>query len=79
MGVPTSEVGYTPAMRRREDHEIHKGHVVALGGKKKNLYGWSYPFPNCLGHNEEVASIPSIGGVDMNVWPATYPQTQIRF
>ena len=35
MGVPTSEVGYTPAMPRREDHEVHKGHVVALGGKKK--------------------------------------------
>jgi len=24
MGVPTSEVGYTPAMSRREDHEVHK-------------------------------------------------------
>ena len=35
MGVPTSEVGYTPAMPRREDHEVHKGHVVALGEKKK--------------------------------------------
>ena len=34
MGVPTSEVGYTPAMPRREDHEVHKGHVVALGEKK---------------------------------------------
>ena len=42
MGVPTSEVGYTAAMSRREDHEVHKdmwwghwtespqGHVVAL-------------------------------------------------
>ena len=35
MGVPTSEVGYTPAMPRREDHEIHKGHVVALEKKRK--------------------------------------------
>ena len=34
MGVPTSEVGYTPAMPRREDHEVHKGHVEALGEKK---------------------------------------------
>jgi hypothetical protein len=33
MGVPTSEVSYTPAMHRREDHEVHKGHVVALGVK----------------------------------------------
>ena len=32
MGVPTSKVGYTPAMPSREDHEVHKGHVVALGG-----------------------------------------------
>jgi len=37
MGDPTSEVGYTPAMTRREDHEVHKGHVVALEQKKKNL------------------------------------------
>ena len=34
MGVPTSEVGYTPAMPRREGHEDHKEHVVAL--KRKN-------------------------------------------
>ena len=33
MGVPTSEVGYTPAMPTREDYEVHKGHVV--GEKKK--------------------------------------------
>ena len=36
MGVPTSEVGYTPAMSRKEDHKVHKGHVVALGEKKIN-------------------------------------------
>jgi hypothetical protein len=30
MGFPTTEVGYTPVMPRREDHEVHKGHVVAL-------------------------------------------------
>jgi len=24
MGVPNSEVGYTPAMPRREDNEVHK-------------------------------------------------------
>jgi hypothetical protein len=35
MGVPTSEVGYTSATTRRGDHEVHKGQVVALGGKKK--------------------------------------------
>ena len=26
MGVPTSEVGYIPAMPWREDHKVHKGH-----------------------------------------------------
>jgi hypothetical protein len=37
MGVPTLVVGYTPAMPRREDHEVHKGHVGALGGEKKSF------------------------------------------
>jgi hypothetical protein len=36
MGVPTLEVGYTPAMPRREDDEVHKGHV-ALEEKKEML------------------------------------------
>jgi len=27
MVVPTSEVGYTSAMPRKEDHEVRKGHV----------------------------------------------------
>jgi hypothetical protein len=31
MGVPNLEVGYTSATTGREDHEVHKGHVVALG------------------------------------------------
>jgi hypothetical protein len=35
MGVPTSEVGYTSATAGRGDHEVHKGHVVAL--RKKSL------------------------------------------
>jgi hypothetical protein len=30
MGVPTLEVGYTSATTGRGDHEVHKGHVVAL-------------------------------------------------
>jgi hypothetical protein len=32
MGVPTSEVGYSSATTGRRDHEVHKGHVMALGG-----------------------------------------------
>ena len=41
MGVPTSVVGYTPAMPRREDHEVHKGHVVALGGGGTWTWMWA--------------------------------------
>ena len=33
MGVPTSEVGYTPAVPRREDHEVHKRTCGGIGGK----------------------------------------------
>jgi len=32
MGVPTSEVGYTPAMPRREDHEVHNDMQWQWGG-----------------------------------------------
>jgi hypothetical protein len=38
MGVPTSEVGYTSATDGRGDHEVHKGHVVALGKNMHNSY-----------------------------------------
>jgi hypothetical protein len=31
MGVPTLEMGYISATTGRGDHEVHKGHVVALG------------------------------------------------
>jgi hypothetical protein len=41
MGVPAAEVGHTPAMPRREDHEVHKGHVVALG---ENIYIYIHIF-----------------------------------
>jgi hypothetical protein len=35
MGVSTSEVGYTSATTGREDHQVHKGHVVVLEEEKK--------------------------------------------
>jgi len=34
MGVPTSKVGYTFAMPRREDHEVHKD-MWGHWGKKR--------------------------------------------
>jgi hypothetical protein len=39
MGVPISEVGNTSATTGRGDHEVHKGHVVAM--EIKNLF--EYP------------------------------------
>jgi hypothetical protein len=38
MGVSTSEVGYTSATTGSGDHEVHKGHVVALGRENKNKH-----------------------------------------
>ena len=35
MGVPTPEVGYTNAMPRREDHEVHKD-MWGIGGGEKH-------------------------------------------
>jgi hypothetical protein len=37
MGFPTSAVGYTSATAGRGDHEVHKGHAVALERKKEHL------------------------------------------
>ena len=34
MGVSNSEVGYTSAMPRREDHEVHKRTCGGIGGGK---------------------------------------------
>jgi hypothetical protein len=33
MGVLASELGYTSATTGRGDHEVHKGHMVALAKK----------------------------------------------
>jgi hypothetical protein len=38
MGAPALEVGYTSATTGRGDHEVHKGHVVAMGGKKTSVH-----------------------------------------
>jgi len=46
MGVPPSEVGYTPAMPRREDHEVHKD-MGGIGQKKKKKNN-AYTYLNSL-------------------------------
>jgi len=38
MGVPTSEVGYTSVMPRREDQEVHRDMWGHWGGEKKYIY-----------------------------------------
>jgi len=38
MGVPTSEVGYTPAMPRREDHEFRKRTCGGIGGEVSQIF-----------------------------------------
>jgi ssDNA-binding Zn-finger/Zn-ribbon topoisomerase 1 len=37
MGVPNSEVGYTSAISRREDHEVHNRTCDGIG-KEQQLY-----------------------------------------
>jgi hypothetical protein len=37
MGVQILDVGYTSATTGRGDHEVHKGHVAALGRKQRKL------------------------------------------
>ena len=54
MGVPTSGVGYTPAMLTREDHEFYKGHVVALDQKKISI-NTRCNYDICKEHVEDVS------------------------
>jgi hypothetical protein len=39
MGVPASEVGYTSATTGTGEHEVYKGHVVALRGSELKKTG----------------------------------------
>jgi len=49
MGVPTSEVGYTSAIPRREDHEVHKDKWGHWGeGEKKPYFNLRSPNRNKL-------------------------------
>jgi len=43
MGVPTSEVGYTSAMPRREDNEVHKDMWGHWGGGLMGALRGDYP------------------------------------
>ena len=42
MGVPNSEVGYTSAMPRREDHEVHNDMWGIVGGGGNEQMSWDY-------------------------------------
>ena len=45
MGVPTSEVGYTIATTRRENHEVHKNRWWHWGGKNGTIAFVFLPYP----------------------------------
>ena len=70
MGVPTSEVCYIPAMPRREDHEVHKGHVVALEEKKKHIYAlFDVSLLNCVKCQEYLCSLGGLNAIyDQAFW-----------
>ena len=44
MGVPASEVGYTPAMPRRQDHEVHKDMWWPWEGGGYIVHSEAFPF-----------------------------------
>jgi hypothetical protein len=61
MDVPTLEVGYTSATTGKGNHEVHKGHVVALGGggkKRKNTK---------LGRREQQGELPTFSHIPLKV------------
>ena len=51
MGVPTSEVGYNPAMPRREDHEVHKD-MWHWTKKTMKLLSWTLHDLKLVQHTE---------------------------
>ena len=65
MGVPISEVGYTPAMPRREDHEVHKGYVVALGkgGNFRPIMPPSGPY-----YEHKETELRPVQGLHLYIW-----------
>jgi hypothetical protein len=75
MGVPTSEVGYTTATTGRGDHEVHKGHVVALGKIKikKIAENNNYGIPHDI--------FPKISGISSllcTLFPNPFYSTSLR-
>jgi hypothetical protein len=51
MGFPTSEVGCTLAVPRREDHEVHKRTCGGIGGKKNNSFAYIFIWVRKLNSN----------------------------
>jgi len=53
MGVPNSEVRYTSAMPRREDHEVHKD-MWGIGTKKYIVYIYIYTIYIYINKNKAI-------------------------
>jgi len=71
MGIPTLEVGYTSAMPRREDHEVHKDMWGHLGeGGKKKYSTWNHKmttFFSCYNlHNCSKSYVGTFDDIDVN-------------
>jgi hypothetical protein len=70
MGVPTSDVGYTSATHVWGDHEVHKGHVVAL--EKKNFRRVLNVISFLLGYSPtSVVQMPSFRNI-LKYWHLNY-------
>jgi hypothetical protein len=78
MDIPTSEVGYTSATPGRGGHEVHKGHVVALGKKKeqsKAAFRWIC-LPELAVHCYQVWQVTKDGTELVKLWMYAQHRTQ---
>jgi hypothetical protein len=80
MGVPNSDVGYTSTTTERGDHEVHKGHVVALEKKIIKIKADNYMKCNFISEmlllQVDVNHVTYISTTGMCLYPVQYVLTQ---
>jgi len=68
MGVPTSEVGYTSAMPRREDHEFQKN-MWGHGGEKNSKMIIVFSSGNVIGEtNSDSSGVTWVSESQLRSW-----------
>ena len=72
MGVPTSEVGYTPAIPRKEDHEVHKD-MWFHWTHKKTFISQGHSAPNNEKINKLTETFMKEGGLGLFSLRSTIP------